>query len=134
MLGDLFNAGAKLLGGAGNVLGSVFGAAAGMGAGGAAGGASLMNVAMNIFGGRDDDPWGFMDSPVTGHVLSAVGQELMRGDPVEERLKLERSLREDRRRELRGNYGLPSSPGANAARYQRGNGLMPTRGIYTPPR
>ena len=134
MLGDLFNAGAKLIGGAGNVLGSIFGGAAGIGAGGAAGGASLLNVAMNIFGGKDDDPWGFMDSPVTGHVLSAVGTELMRGDPVEERLKLERQLEEDRRQRIRGNYASTQQPGANAARYQRGNGLMPRRGVYTPPR
>ena len=130
MLGDLFNAGAKLIGGAGKVIGGIFG---GAGTAGAAGGGSLMNVAMNIFGGTKDDPWGVFDSPVTGHVLSAVGQELMRGDPLEERLKLERRLDEDRRQRIRGNYAS-TQPGSTAAKYQNRNGLMPGRGAYTPPR
>lgn len=131
MLGDLFNAGAKLLGGAGNLIGGIVGAGAGAGMGGAAGGASLLNVAMNIFGGSNDDPWGVLKSPVAGHVLGAVGQELLRGDPVEERARLERKLEEDRRKRIRGNYGLPAQP--TAQKYM-GNGLMRSRGLHTPPR
>lgn len=128
MLGDLFKAGANLIGGAGKAIGSFFGAAGGAGA---MGGGGLMNVAMNIFGGSKDDPWGVLDSPVTGHVLASVGQELLRPDPVEERLRLERGLEADRRKRIRGNYGLPAEP--TAAKYM-GNGLMRSRGLHTPPR
>ena len=128
----LAGAGASIVGGAGNFVSGLLG----LGSGGVSGGASALNVAMNIFGGTKDNPWGVLNSPeVVGNVIGAVGGELLRPDPVEEQLRLQRALDADRRKRMRWKFGLSEEPdrqppGSNAARYQKGNGLNPSRSLY----
>lgn len=81
--------------------------------GGAAGG--VLGLGAQIFGGSDDDPWGMLNSPVLGHMATAVGTELMKPtaeDRIEEQMKLLRAQEEERRRQVRINYGLDPDPPA----------------------
>lgn len=118
---DMIFEGAKALADVGtSFIGGVGGAAASF----LGGGGSALNVAMNIFGGIEKDTW--------GHIIGSVGAELMKPDMVEERLRYDRKSAEERRKRTRRKFGLPENPGQqrpgeNAARYQRGNGLLPSR-------
>lgn len=106
-----------LLEGAGDLLGGVAGKVGGLWGGPGAGG--LLGLAAKIFGGSDDDPWGILDSPVFGHVVGAVGAELLRDDPVEQAAAIDRARMENTRRYA---YGLPAKPG-----------MTPSGEIRTPP-
>lgn len=115
-IGDLFEAGADLIGGlakgAVDVAGGLFGGGSGGGGlfssiFGGEGGRGILGLGMDIFGGSDGDAsMGLFNSPVMGHVLGAVGTELMRGDPVKEHARMYAAQREAERKAIRANYGL----------------------------
>ena len=92
MLGDLFKAGASMLG---------------LGGGG---GRGALGLGLDVFGGNQGDSWGFFGSPIFGNILSSVGGALM-APTSEEQVGLagdiERRRLAERRRHVRLNYGLP---------------------------
>ena len=99
-IGDLVSGAADLFSSGADKLGSLWG-------GPQEGG--VLGLAANIFGGSADDPWGVLDSPVFGHIIGAVGTELLRDDPA----KVARDMEAARLEAIRHySYGLSGSPQA----------------------
>lgn len=126
-IGDLFSAGADLIGGVvggiGDVVGGLFG-------GGESGG-GIFGLGLDIFGGGGDS---IFDSPVIGHMIGAVGQQLMAPtaeERAEEAAAIIRAQREAEQEAIRANYGLPAEAptGGEGLPYTppRANGLMTPR-------
>lgn len=120
-LGDLFEAGADLIGGAAKGIGGLLGGGGSSFAlgniFGGPGQGGMIGLGAQIFGGTDDDPWGVLDSPVFGHVAGAVGAELLKPtakDRIEEQRGIIRAQEEERARQIRRNYGLDPNPAPRA--------------------
>lgn len=119
-IGDLFSAGADLIGG---VVGGIGDLAGGLFGGGENGG-GIFGLGLDIFGGG-----GLFDSPVAGHILGAVGTQLMQPtaeERAEEAAAIIKAQREEEQKAIRANYGLPATPAAPASGV-RANGLFTPR-------
>ena len=99
-VGDLFSAGADLVG---DIAGGLFG--------GGDSGSGLFGLGLDIFGGGDG---GLFNSPIAGHILGAVGTQLMQPtaeERAEEAAAIIRAQEEARQATIRQNYGLPAEHG-----------------------
>lgn len=106
-IGDLFEAGADLVG---DAVGGLFG---GGGASAAASGGDFFDLAGGILGGGSGGS--FWNSPITGHIAAAIGTELLREDPYDVAMAHERARRDAM------DFGFTPVP--------RGNGLAPNMTI-----
>ena len=120
-----------LIGGATDLLGGVGQLWGGPQAGG------LLGLGAKIFGGTEDDPWGLLDSPVFGHIVGAVGVELLRDDPkdiaqAQKDLILAREEAEARR--IQSNYAGGETSGIYTPKKRRGlpTPMQPTAVKYLP--
>ena len=95
-IGELFESGASIIGGLfGGGRGGLFG-----------GGGQTLGLGMQILQGQQG---GMFGSPMAGHMMSAIGQQLMMPtaeDREREMRRAERARHEERQRYIRSNYGL----------------------------